>query len=152
MLFKKDKPAVTVTEVSLKKRYKFMYENFIVSSQQNLFLLLEKNDDKIDAIEFNFSIYKYGYPNDEIGHPLSQYGLGFYGIYIVHNSPWIEELRSLNSAHPRHDDSSYENRKHYVVKFKDVTLEVICHDMKEIQLSKEDLSAFVNTELSYLEP
>jgi len=149
MLFKKDK-TIIVTEVSLQKDYTFMYENFIVSSQQNLFLLLEENDKKIDALQFDFKVYKYGYPNDEVGHPLQKHGLGFYGLYEVSNSDWIKELRDNNRQHPMHNDAWYDNYKHYIAKFKDVTLEVICTTMKEVQLTKEQLFAFLEEEINSL--
>lgn len=41
-----------------------------LNSQHELFLLLKKRDDHIDALKFDFLVYKYGYPNDEVGHPL----------------------------------------------------------------------------------
>jgi hypothetical protein len=150
MLFKKDNPTVSVTEISLKKDYEFMYENFIVSSQQKLFLLLEQADDLIDTLQFDFLIYKYGYPNDEVSHPLSKYGLGSYGLFQVTNSPWITELRDNNRQHHRHTDNSFDDYKHYVAKFKDVTVEVICTNMNEIQLTKSELLVFLDEQISHL--
>ena len=129
-----------------------MYENFVVSSQQKLLLLLEKTDNIIEALQFDFLIYKYGYPNDEVSHPLSKYGLGFYGFYKVNNSPWITELRENNSQHQRHTDSSFDNYKHYIAKFKDVTVEVICSRMEETQLTQAQLLTFVEKEIKSLEP
>jgi len=148
MLFKKSEPAVTVTEISLKKHYAFMYENFIVSNQGKLFLLLEQIDDVIDGLEFDFFIYKYGYPNDEVSHPLTKYGLGFYGVFKVSNSPWIIELRDNNRQHPRHTDSMFEKYEHYAIKFQDVTVEVICTKMQEVQLTKTELLNFLDEQLS----
>ena len=58
-----DKP--TVTKLTLSKEYKFMYENFIISTLQELYLLLVNHGKQIDALKFKFIIYKYGYPNDE---------------------------------------------------------------------------------------
>lgn len=150
--FKKDIREPIVAEVSLEKEYSFMYENFVVSNQNDLYLLIGSDRENIHALKFTFSIYKYGYPNDEVGHPLMQYGLGFYGLYQVKNSPWIEEIKFANSGHPRHDDSRYDNHLHFVAKFKDVTLEVICREMKEVMLSKDELFAFIAQEISYLTP
>ena len=62
-----------------------MYENFVVSRQQNFYVLLEESNNKIDALKFDPIIYKYGYPIDEVSHPLSKYGLGFYGLFKVDN-------------------------------------------------------------------
>jgi hypothetical protein len=150
MFIKKDDPAISVKEISLKKHYAFMYENLIVSSQQKLFLLLEQVDDMIDTLEFDFLIYKYGYPNDEVDHPLSKFGLGSYGLFQVHNSPWVEELKDNNRQHARHTDSSFDQYEHYVARFKDVTVEVICTSMKEIQLTKSELLVFLDEQISYL--
>ena len=127
-----------------------MYENCIVSSQQKLLLLLEQADDIIDTLQFDFLIYKYGYPNDEVSHPLSKYGLGSYGLFQVANSPWVTELRDNNRQHHRHTDSSFDDYKHYVAKFKDVTVEVICTSMNEIQLTKSELLVFLDEQIKYL--
>ena len=86
-MLKEDQAEITLTEVSLNKDYQFMYEGFVVSSQQTLFLLLTQKYDKIDALKFDFLLYKYGYPNDEASHPLAIYGLRSYGLFKVDNSP-----------------------------------------------------------------
>ena len=152
MLFKKDTATISVTEVTLQKDYAFMYENFVVSSQHKLFLLLEQHDDKIDVLQFDFLIYKYGYPNDEVSHPLSKHGLGFYGLFIVNNSPWVTEIRDNNRQHERHTDKSFENFKHYIAKFKDVTVEIVCTNYVETQLTKVELLTFVDEQINLLDP
>ena len=110
----------------------------------------EQADDLIDTLQFDFLIYKYGYPNDEVSHPLSKYGLGSYGLFQVTNSPWVTELRDNNRQHYRHTDSSFDDYKHYVAKFKDVTVEIICTNMQEIQLTKSELLVFLDEQISYL--
>jgi hypothetical protein len=151
MFFKEDN-TVTVTEVSLKKDYAFMYENFIVASQQKLYLLLEQNDDLIDALQFDPIIYKYGYPNDEVNHPYTRFGLGSYGLFELNNSPWLTELKENNRQHHSHSDNLFENYKHYIARFKDVTVEVICTQMEEVQLTKSKLFAFLEEQIGYLNP
>jgi hypothetical protein len=151
MLFKKDKPAVFVSKVALEKGYSFMYENFVFSSQHKLFLILKKTDDHIDALQFDFLVYKYGYPNDEVGHPLSKYGLGFYGLFKVSNSPWIAEIVDNNRQHSRHSDSMFVDYQHYIVKFKDVTLEVICNKMEQIQITKTFFLQLVEEQIKFVE-
>lgn len=151
MLFKKGNTATSVTEVNLSKDYSFMHENFVVSSQHKLFLLLEQTENIIDALEFDSLIYKYGYHNDEVRHPRSEYGLGFYGLFQGINSPWVEELINSNQQHHRHSNSSFDNYKHYIAKFKDVTLEVVFTNMKEIRLKKSELLTFLNEQIKYLE-
>ncbi|OCX53584.1 hypothetical protein BEL04_04630 [Mucilaginibacter sp. PPCGB 2223] len=142
-----------VKEIELKKEYKFMYENFIISSQHELYLLLEESNGIIDALKFNFSIYKYGYPNDEAlgAHPLAKFGLKWYSFFEVENSPWIEELKVANRVHHRHEDSLYKDRKHYTVTFKDVTLDVITSSPFEVvELTRNDIIRFVNEQIDYL--
>lgn len=140
-----------VEEIKLDKDYKFMYENFIISSQRNLYLLLEENNGIVDALCFKFIIYKYGYPNDEVQHPLSQFGLGFYGFYEVKNSDWIQNLENWNSKHPKHIAGMRMKDKHYVARFKDLTLEIIATgDYEFKQILKDDLLAIVNNELQNL--
>jgi hypothetical protein len=150
MLFKKNNPTISVTEISLKKDYAFMYENFIVSSQQKLVLLLEQSENIIDTLQFDFLIYKYGYPNDEVSHHLSKYGLGSYGFFQITNSPWVTEVRDNNRQHHRHTDSSFDNYKHYIARFKDVTVEVISTSIQEIQLTKSELLAFLDEQIDSL--
>lgn len=142
-----------VTEVILGKNYPFKYENFVIATQHALFLFLEKHDVVVDALKFDFSIFKYGAPNDEArgGHPLSRYGLGFYGLYSVEHSPWIQELMISNRVHPGHSDAMYANLKHYVACFKDVTLDVVCADMQEVQLMIKEINALVSQQMEYLE-
>ena len=55
-----------VVEVVLRKNYRFMYENFVIATQGDLYLLLEKSGGMVDALKFDFSIFKYGSPNDEV--------------------------------------------------------------------------------------
>ena len=140
-----------VVEIKLEKEYRFMYANFVISSQHKLYLLLAKKDDDVDALEFDFVVYKYGYPNDEVEHPLMKYGLGFYGFYEVLNSTWIENLRMNNSSHFAHSDKFFHKMKHYVVKFKDVTLEVISFDYALKRLPKSFFSKMLNEEINFLD-
>ncbi len=140
-----------VIEIELAKHFRFMYSNFVISSQQKLYLLLAKKENEIDVLEFDFSVYKYGYPNDEVGHPLMKFGLGFYGFYEVLNSKWIEKLRINNSYHPRHSDVIYNKKKHYVAKFKDVTLEIISYNYELKTLPKSFFSNMLNEQFKYLD-
>lgn len=151
MLFRKNKSTVSVSEVRLQKDYVFMYENFVFSSQQKLYLILEKTDDNIYALKFNFLIYKYGYPNDEISHPLSKYGLGIYGIFKINNSPWLAEIINTNRQHPRHSDNMYAGVQHYIFNFKDVTLEVLCRKMEEVQITKAYFLELLEEQIKFIE-
>lgn len=138
-------------KITLDKEYDFMYENFIVSSQQNLFLFLQENSGIIEALNFKFKVYKYGYPNDEVGLPSKISGVEIYGISQVFNSDWIKELMTNNRSHSKHSDSFYSNYKHYVVRFKDVTLEVISEKYEIVKITKEDLNEIINKELEHIQ-
>lgn len=137
-------------EIELEKDYRFMYENFIFSSQRNLYLFLEENNEVIEALKFEFKIYKYGYPNDEVGLLSKIPDVKIYGISQVFNSDWIKELMISNRSHSKHSDSFYANYKHYVVRFKDVTLEVISQNYEIVKITKEELDEILNKELSYI--
>jgi hypothetical protein len=154
MIFnRKDKGTTPqVVEVKLSKDYKFMYENFLISSQQELYLLLQAHRGQVDALKFNFMIYKFGYPNDEaIGaHPLAKFGLGFYGLFEVINSPWTKEICEANKVHPRHEDSMFHDVKHYIARFKDVTLDVLATKLEEVQMSADKVIELVNKEMEFL--
>src|SRR5689334_4514365 len=133
-------PAQTpiVSEVTLSRMYPFMYANFLIVTQQDLLLMLEMRYDKVAVLQFDSHNMRYGPPNDEArgGHPLSKYGLGFYGLFEVRNSPWIREQMVANRVHPRHVDAMFDGRRHYVACFKDVMLEVICQSFEEKEYSR----------------
>lgn len=157
MIFKKkDKGAngtlPQVIEVKLNKEYKFMYENFLISSQRELYLLLEEHGGQLDVLKFDFKVYKFGYPNDEAmgTHPLAKFGLGFYGLFQVLDSPWTKEICEGNRIHPRHEDKMYDDVKHYIARFKDVTLDILCNKMEETRLPKEKVIELVNREIEFL--
>ena len=147
---KLESPNQNATKIELEKDYDFMYENFIVSSQQNLYVLLEENEGIIELLNFEFKIYKYGYPNDEVGLPSKIKGIEIYGISEIHNSEWIKELMINNRSHSSHSDKHYSNYKHYVVRFKDVTLEVISTNYKITKMSREEFNQIINEQLSFI--
>ena len=142
-----------ITEVQLSRPYKFMYENFAVLTQTSSYLLLEKEEDTIFALCFASRDCKYGGPNDEAhgAHPLAKYGLGFYGLFEVHNSPWICEMMAANRVHPRHSDSLFSGLRHYIACFKDVKFECVCREMNEVKLSKKEFNDILTEQIRYLE-
>ena len=147
MMFGIQKPKIS--EVKLSREYSCMYENFVVLTQTGTYLLLEMDGDNIYALHFDAPTCKYGGPNDEThnAHPMSKYGLGFYGLFEIENSPWIEALMVANRIHPRHSDSTFTGYRHYIACFKDVKFESVCREMKEIVLSKPEFDALLNQEL-----
>jgi hypothetical protein len=90
--------------------------------------------------------FKFGAPNDEAlgGHPLYVKGLGFYGVFRVENSSWIEQLERQNSVHPSHGRKWFlEGKQHYIFTFHDSTLECVVNsdlwppEVKEFQSAAE---------------
>ena len=142
-----------VVQVELSKDYKFMYENFVFSTQSDTYLFLNREENHIDALRFNSTLIKYGFPNDEArgASPLTKYGLGFYGFYEVVNSPWVKEQMLANRVHPSHSDSLFKGKKHYVACFKDVMLEITCRGFEEIKLSESEVSSLVQQQIEFLD-
>jgi hypothetical protein len=142
-----------VQQVELSRNYSFMYENFVLATQTETYLLLGKNDRSVYALRFDSPNCRYGGPNDEAhgGHPLTKYGLGIYGLYEVENSPWIAEMKVANRVHPNHSDSLFEGKKHYVACFKDVKFESVRRSMSEVILSQEEVVALVIGQLNELD-
>jgi hypothetical protein len=71
--------------------------------------------------------FRFGYPNDEAlpGHPLYQFGLGYYDFFTVENSPLIIEIEKQNECHSQHRPGIYAKFHHWIVTFHDKTLEVL---------------------------
>jgi hypothetical protein len=139
-----------VTQLTLSKDYKFMYENFVISTQHELYLQLENHGGQVDALKFDFILYKYGYPNDEgLGvHPMSKFGLGFYGLFRVDNSEWIKKLKERR---PNTSWDLFEEYQHYIVTFKDVTLDVISKGFKEVTLTLDEITDLIKEQVNYLD-
>lgn len=148
MKFFSDNNKQITHEIALEKDYKFMYENFLISSQSKLYLLLEENEGIIDALCFDFKVFKYGYPNDEVGHSSCS---SLYAFCTIKNSTWINEVVKNNRSHHSHSDTLYSNIEHYVIRFKDVTLEVLANKYELIKMSKEEFRLIIDKQLSYLE-
>jgi len=146
------KPKPEIVELELSNDYKFMYENFLISTQHDSYLLLEEKNGAIHALKFEGSTIRYGSPNDEgrDAHPLTRYGALTYGFYEVKNSSWIEEQMIGNRSHPRHSDDMFKNEKHYIVCFKDVMFEAICRSYSLEKMSKEGVVTLVTQELDDL--
>lgn len=70
---------------------------------------------------------KLGAPNDEVfhGHPL--YGRGFEGgrALKVMDSPWLQELRSINEVHSEFRSDAWARRTHFILPFHDSTFECV---------------------------
>ncbi|MCG9745651.1 hypothetical protein [Shewanella sp. Isolate8] len=142
-----------VKEIELSREYDFSYENFVLATQHEIYLLIEKSEGLIYGIKFKSRQVKYGGPNDEARgrHPLIKYGLGFYGFFEVENSPWIKEQIKLNKVHTRHSNSLFSGLTHYVACFQDVMLEVTSRNYEEFQITQEELNLVFQEQVSNLE-
>lgn len=92
----------------------------------------DSEDEQVACVIFDFCYATmFGPPNDEVydGHPLSEKGLGPYGVFEIIDSSWIRLLESLNSVHPRHDKENFMmNKHHYVLSFHDTNFECVARD------------------------
>ena len=107
-------------------------EPVVFATETQFLLRYETSDDKFAVIQFPLvTSFQFGAPNDEAlgGHPLSKFGLKYYQVHRVDNSPWIAELERRNAIHPRHDRERFiKEAVHYVFTFQDSTLECVVKD------------------------
>ncbi|MFT3796659.1 hypothetical protein [Flavobacterium sp.] len=147
---KMESPNENAKPVRLEKEYEFMHEGFILSSQRKLYLLLKENNATIEALRFDFKIYQFGYPNDEVGLPSKTPGVALYAFSEVFNSNWIKRLKKNNRSHSSHSDDLYRDDKHYIIRFKEVTLEVIAPKFQIVQLTRKEIDDFLDREIGFL--
>jgi hypothetical protein len=141
-------------EIKLKRDYKFMYEGFIISTQHETYLFLDTEAEITYGLKFNPSyIHKFGYPNAEVlgAHELYKFGLPFYSICEVLNSPWIQRLKENNKIHPGHNDNLYKDRRHFIITMEDNTFEIVCKEITEIALNTKEINSLLTKEISKLE-
>jgi hypothetical protein len=77
---------------------------------------------------------RFGFPNDEAqhGHPLWGAGLTFSALHEVRGSPWLDELRRIEAAHPSAPVDPFPRGRHFVMTFHDSTLEAIADDVRVV--------------------
>lgn len=56
-----------------------------------------------------------------------------------------------NRCHHRHEDSMFDDKKHYIVCFKDVMFEATCRSYELVKLSREELTSMVLVEVDNLD-
>ncbi|WP_374538833.1 hypothetical protein [Chitinimonas taiwanensis] len=104
----------------------------VFATETQLFLRYSTADDETAVIQFPLvKTFQFGSPNDEAlgGHPLTKFGLKYYRVHRIVNSPWIAELEQRNSIHPRHDKERFlKDIVHYVFTFQDSTLECVVNE------------------------
>lgn len=88
---------------------------------------LPTEDDRVVVAQVEqCSSVRFGLPNDEVvhGHPCGT-DLMHYGVHVVYNSPWLAELRSIESVHSRAAGHPLDGSRHYFLTFHDSSLEAI---------------------------
>ena len=56
---------------------------------------------------------------------MAAFGLRRCGAFDVRHSRWIEELRTMNRVHPRHNDGDFDRLRHFIWTFHDSTFECL---------------------------
>lgn len=95
---------------------------------------LASEDERVVAAEFVQCVsVRLGLPNDEVlhGHPCGR-DLMHYGVHVIHDSPWIEELRSIESVHEYANRHPVNHARHYFLTFHDSCLEACASDVRVI--------------------
>jgi len=110
----------------------------VISSDSKTYLLYYIQDDSnltsepVALITFTGHTYRVGIAGDEVQHglPLWNKGLEHYSAHIIHNSSWIEEIKTIQKVHDRYDEARWKEYKHYALLFKDQMFEIIARDVK----------------------
>ena len=107
-------------------------EALVFATETKFFLRYYISQEETAIIQFPLvKVFQFGSPNDEAlgGHPLTPFGLKFYSVHRIENSPWIAELEKRNEVHPSHDKERFlKDTVHYVFTFQDSTLECIVNE------------------------
>ena len=93
---------------------------------------LPTDDDRVVVAEVErCSSVRFGFPNDEVvhGHPCGL-DLMHYGVHVIHESPWLAELRSIESVHSRAAEQPFADSRHYFLTFHDSSLEAIATGLR----------------------
>ncbi|HEV3362660.1 MAG TPA: hypothetical protein VG795_00725 [Acidimicrobiia bacterium] len=96
------------------------------------------------------SAVTFGFPNDEVlhGHRLWNRGLEFYGLHIIEDSTWLDELRRIERVHDRAPPNPFADSKHFLLTFHDSTLEAIADGvvpLSRYETMAEAVAALVKT-------
>jgi len=89
------------------------------------------------AVKFQNPVAHFQGPPDDGGiqnHPLAAAGLQAYGIYVVENSPWIEQLRVMQIRSGLYRASDWEPLKHYLFSFHSMSFECIAEGYRSLMV------------------
>lgn len=89
------------------------------------------------AIKFQNPLAHFQGPPDDGGiqnHPLAAAGFQAYGIYVVENSPWVDQLREMQIRSGLYRASDWEPLKHYLFNFHSMTFECIAEGYRSLMV------------------
>jgi hypothetical protein len=78
---------------------------------------------------------------------MAEFGLRWYDFFLVTNSTWINEMKERR---PAGSYDLFENYEHYIITFKDITLDIVSKKFEEVELTNEQIHDLVNLQLNYL--
>jgi hypothetical protein len=95
-------------------------------------VVLDTKDVDVDVSFRGVRAFYFGAPNDEAldGHRLWGRGLSLLSFQEVHPSDWIAELQNRNRVHPQHSAQSFTKLRHFIVTFKETTLECVANELE----------------------
>ena len=100
----------------------------IATDDRKLFACYLRTDvDRVVVGEFQrCTSVRFGLPNDEVvhGHPCGTDLMG-HQVHVIHDSPWLEDLRQIESVHRQAAEHPLANSLHYFMTFHDSSLEAI---------------------------
>jgi hypothetical protein len=109
---------------------------FVVATEQRTLFAFERPDATTQTAEFvGCTLVKFGFPNDEVQHGLAfwELGLKHYAVHEILDSPWLNELRTVEAAHSAAPAVAFAESRHFVLTFHDSTLEAIARDIVPLE-------------------
>ncbi len=106
-------------------------------NRARLFFLLERDRGHVGVVTFDRCLSTcFGDPGEEsIGrHPLFGSGLDCITASQVIGSPWIAELRRIDSRHQYHDPAVYDQARHYILPFHDTMFECVAWSYSAVKV------------------
>lgn len=91
-----------------------------------------ENEYPLAIVEFDGGTFRFGIANEDVfgGLSVAEKGMDWYEAHTIQNSMWIKELKTIHKIHPYYQESSWSDRKHYMLLFHDEMFEVIAKGYK----------------------
>jgi hypothetical protein len=111
----------------------------LLASEGRTLFAFEHADETARIAEFVECVaVQFGFPDDETqhGHPLWSSRLTFYAAHELRESPWLAQLRLIESVHSQSLPQPFANCRHFVLTFHDSTIEAVAREL--VVLSQHD--------------